>query len=111
MISTLRQRVRENGEAVITLEEFNQLKAEWITRTKIEDLHESLSSQKFMDQIDADREAIKFLEERGKALGAERLVWEEHVKSGSKIFRIKKVTSVEPKANSLDLSRWIALAT
>lgn len=32
MISALRQRVREGGAATITIDEFNQLQAEWITR-------------------------------------------------------------------------------
>lgn len=36
MISTLRQRVREGGATTITVDEFNQLQAEWITRTKVE---------------------------------------------------------------------------
>ena len=38
MISQLRRRVSESetGEATITLEEFNQLQAEWITRAQIE---------------------------------------------------------------------------
>jgi hypothetical protein len=36
MISQLRQRVSQNGEATISLEEFNQLQAEWITRAQIE---------------------------------------------------------------------------
>ena len=36
MISTLRQRVREGGCATLTLDEFNQLQAEWITRTRID---------------------------------------------------------------------------
>ncbi|ENM6582886.1 hypothetical protein AB8I92_003279 [Vibrio alginolyticus] len=32
MISTLRKRVRENGSASISIDEFNQLQAEWIER-------------------------------------------------------------------------------
>lgn len=36
MISTLRRRVAENGKAEISLEEYNQLQAEWITRAGIE---------------------------------------------------------------------------
>ncbi|WP_182039542.1 hypothetical protein [Vibrio alginolyticus] len=32
MISTLRKRVRENGSASISIDEFNQLQAEWIKR-------------------------------------------------------------------------------
>jgi hypothetical protein len=36
MISQLRQRVSQNGEATLTLEEFNQLQAEWIIRAQIE---------------------------------------------------------------------------
>lgn len=35
MISQLRKRVAENGEATISLAEFNQLQAEWITRANI----------------------------------------------------------------------------
>jgi len=38
MISELRQRVRNNGKAEITPEEFDRLQAEWITRTGAEDL-------------------------------------------------------------------------
>lgn len=82
MISTLRQQVREHGDATITLDEFNQLQAEWITRTQMEELSAQPLTQRFIDQIVADREAIKFLEERGKALGAERIEWETHEKSG-----------------------------
>jgi len=36
MISTLRQRVRAGGSATITIDEFNQLQSEWITRANIE---------------------------------------------------------------------------
>ena len=36
MISQFRQRVNKDGKAEITLEEFNQLQAEWIIRTKME---------------------------------------------------------------------------
>lgn len=36
MISQLRQRVSQNGEATLSLEEFNQLQAEWIVRAQIE---------------------------------------------------------------------------
>ena len=36
MISQLRQRVVQNGSAMITLEEFNQLQAEWITRARMD---------------------------------------------------------------------------
>ena len=36
MISQLRQRVVKDGKTEITVEEFNQLQAEWITRTKME---------------------------------------------------------------------------
>lgn len=36
MISQLRQRIARAGTATITTEEFNQLQAEWITRTKME---------------------------------------------------------------------------
>lgn len=36
MISQLRQRVSQNGEAKLSLEEFNQLQAEWILRAQIE---------------------------------------------------------------------------
>lgn len=35
MISQLRQKVQKNGSATISLEEFNQLQAEWITRAEI----------------------------------------------------------------------------
>lgn len=35
-ISLLRKRVAENGETTISLDEFNQLQAEWITRAQIE---------------------------------------------------------------------------
>lgn len=35
MISQLRRRVAENGQATITVDEFNQLQAEWITRANI----------------------------------------------------------------------------
>lgn len=35
MISQLRERVRINGTATITIDEFNQLQAEWITRANI----------------------------------------------------------------------------
>ena len=38
MISQLRQRVSENGEATISLDEYNQLQAEWTTRAGIEAL-------------------------------------------------------------------------
>ncbi len=37
MISQLRQRVQKEGKTEITLEEFNQLQGEWITRTKMEE--------------------------------------------------------------------------
>ncbi|MDI5832557.1 hypothetical protein OCF84_21450 (plasmid) [Shewanella xiamenensis] len=33
MISTLRQRVIEHGEATLSVEDFNQLQSEWIKRT------------------------------------------------------------------------------
>lgn len=36
MISKLRQRVRKDRTAEISIDEFNQLQAEWITRTKME---------------------------------------------------------------------------
>ena len=36
MISTLRQRVRQYGTATITASEYDQLQAEWITRTQLE---------------------------------------------------------------------------
>jgi hypothetical protein len=36
MISQLRQRVAQNGEAKLSLEEFNQLQTEWIVRAQIE---------------------------------------------------------------------------
>ena len=38
MISQLRQRVQQSGKAEITPEEFDQLQAEWITRTGAADL-------------------------------------------------------------------------
>lgn len=38
MISILRRRVQEDGKAVITINEYNQLQTEWITRSKIESI-------------------------------------------------------------------------
>ena len=49
MISTLRQRVRQNGKAEITAEEYDQLQAEWITRTGAEEM------------VAAEREACAFV--------------------------------------------------
>lgn len=36
MISQLRKTISENGQATITVDEFNQLQAEWITRAQIQ---------------------------------------------------------------------------
>ena len=36
MISELGRRINESGQAVITVNEFNQLQAEWVKRTKAE---------------------------------------------------------------------------
>lgn len=38
MISQLRQRLREDGQATITPAEYDQLQAEWITRAGAEDV-------------------------------------------------------------------------
>ena len=38
MISTLRQRIRQNGKAEITAEEYDQLQTEWITRAGAEEM-------------------------------------------------------------------------
>lgn len=44
MISELRQRVRRDGEATITVEEFDRLQSEWLTRAPMDiaPKHESL---------------------------------------------------------------------
>jgi len=36
MISQIRKRIVDGNQTIITLDEFNQLQAEWITRTKID---------------------------------------------------------------------------
>jgi len=38
MISTLRQRIKQNGKAEITAKEYDQLQAEWIMRTGAEEM-------------------------------------------------------------------------
>jgi hypothetical protein len=38
MISKLRRRVLEDGNALITFDEYNQLQREWITRTGAKDM-------------------------------------------------------------------------
>ena len=40
MISTLRQRIRQSGETTISVDEFNQLQAEWIKRQNATPLNE-----------------------------------------------------------------------
>ena len=49
MISTLRQRVIQSGKAEITAEEFDQLQAEWITRSGAAEM------------VEAEREACAIL--------------------------------------------------
>jgi len=53
MISELRQRVIKEGSATITLDEFNQLQAEWITRTKAEYMVNNLTiATKALEEIE-----------------------------------------------------------
>lgn len=42
MISTIRHRVAESGTATISIDEFNQLQAEWIKRTVPDEIVEAL---------------------------------------------------------------------
>jgi hypothetical protein len=38
----------------------------------------AVPSARYIDQIDADRDAIRWLEERALALGADRIEWHNH---------------------------------
>lgn len=54
MISQLRQRVRQNGKAEITAEEYDQLQAEWITRAGITEALE-LQASLIQERAECDR--------------------------------------------------------
>lgn len=50
IISQLRQRIRENGKAEITISEFNQLQSEWIMR---------IPSDQEIDRLRSENEALR----------------------------------------------------
>lgn len=70
MISQLRQRIARTGTATITTEEFNQLQAEWITRTKMEkdELTASPVEHGVMPYAQYSNEQLQFIANSGSIL-------------------------------------------
>jgi hypothetical protein len=52
-ISELRQRIKSDNEVVITIDDFNQLQSEWITRTKLDIGVNQLKADAISEMLDS----------------------------------------------------------
>lgn len=64
---------------------------------------------RFIDQIDADREAIKWLEDRAVALGADRIEWHNHEYPGRTGSAWKDNTLLAVTVVLRDMLNWSVL--